>query len=88
MISQKYENWPALSYKKTGDKIWNSINYKEYYETCKNFGKGLISLGVTPMRAVNIIGFNHPAWNIAFFGSIFAQYMPVGVYTTNGPEAC
>lgn len=54
----------------------------------RDFGNGLISLGVNEFRAVNIIGFNHPSWNIAFYGSIFGKYMPVGVYTTNGPDAC
>lgn len=25
---------------------------------------------------------------IAFYGSIFGFYLPVGIYTTNQPEAC
>jgi long-chain-fatty-acid--CoA ligase ACSBG len=40
------------------------------------------------MNAVNIIGFNAPEWNISFFGSLFARCLPVGIYTTNTPEAC
>lgn len=40
------------------------------------------------MSAVNIIGFNAPEWNIAFMGSIHAHNLPVGIYTTNNPEAC
>jgi long-subunit acyl-CoA synthetase (AMP-forming) len=40
------------------------------------------------MKALNIIGFNHPAWFIAFYGCIFARILPVGVYATNGPKAC
>ena len=38
--------------------------------------------------SVNIIGFNAPEWAIAFFGSMFADCIPSGVYTTNNPEAC
>jgi long-chain-fatty-acid--CoA ligase ACSBG len=34
------------------------------------------------------LGFNAPEWNISFYGSIFGNFLPVGVYTTNGPEAC
>jgi len=34
------------------------------------------------------LGWNAPEWNIAFYGSIFGNYLPVGVYTTNGPDAC
>lgn len=33
--------------------------------------------------SVNIIGFNAPHWNIAFYGSMFARCIPVGIYTTN-----
>lgn len=40
------------------------------------------------MAAVNIIGFNAPEWNIAFMGSVHAHNLPVGIYTTNNPEAC
>jgi long-chain-fatty-acid--CoA ligase ACSBG len=43
---------------------------------------------MTKMRSVNIIGFNSPEWIIAFYGSIFGRFLPVGIYTTNGPEAC
>jgi len=25
---------------------------------------------------------------ISFYGSIFGYYLPVGIYTTNGPDAC
>lgn len=34
------------------------------------------------------MGFNAPEWAIAFFGSIFANNIPSGVYTTNNSEAC
>lgn len=43
---------------------------------------------MTPFSSVNIIGFNAPEWNIAFYGSIFGNYLPVGIYTTNSPDAC
>ena len=34
------------------------------------------------------MGFNSPEWVFTFYGSIFARYIPVGMYTTNGPETC
>ena len=67
---------------------WISWSFKKYYEDCCNFGKALLSLELTPYSAVNIIGFNAPEWNISFFGSIFASYLPVGIYTTNSADAC
>lgn len=47
-----------------------------------------MALGITEQRSVNIIGFNAPEWHISFYGSIFGNFLPIGVYTTNGPEAC
>ncbi len=35
-----------------------------------------------------ICNFNFIRWVISFYGSIFGFFMPVGVYTTNGPDAC
>lgn len=70
------------------NKKWVTWTYKKYYEDCCKFAKGMISIGATPFSSVNIIGFNAPEWNIAFFGSIFGKYLPVGIYTTNSPEAC
>jgi long-chain-fatty-acid--CoA ligase ACSBG len=62
--------------------------YEQYFADCCNFGKALIALNITPHRSVNIIGFNAPEWSITFYGSIFGNCLPVGIYTTNGPEAC
>lgn len=54
----------------------------------KTFAAALLSLEITEFRSVNILGFNSPEWFISFYGSIFGYYLPVGIYTTNGPEAC
>ena len=51
------------------------------------FGRSLLELGCH-RNAVNIIGFNAPEWCISFFGSLFAQCLPVGIYTTNTLQAC
>lgn len=75
----------ALSHK-VGD-IWHTRTYREYYDEVIQFGKALISSQLY-LKAVNIIGFNAPEWNIAFFGSIFARCLPVGIYTTNHQTVC
>jgi long-chain-fatty-acid--CoA ligase ACSBG len=51
------------------------------------FGRSLVELGCY-LSTVNIIGFNAPEWVIAFFGSLFARCLPVGVYTTNNTASC
>lgn len=52
------------------------------------FAKSLVKCGVGERKSVNLIGFNAPEWAIAFFGTMFANCIPTGVYTTNTVEAC
>lgn len=79
-------NKPALSVKK--NKKWVSISYAEYLRQCEVFAKALMALKVNQGKSVNIIGFNSPEWAISFYGSIFGNYLPVGIYTTNNSDAC
>lgn len=83
---QTIPNSPALLVKRNNK--WLTWTYANYYIDCCNFAKAMISLGLTPYSSVNILGFNAPEWVIAFYGSIFGNYLPVGLYTTNNPEAC
>ena len=62
--------------------------WAQYYSEARTFAKALMALGVRERAAVNIIGFNAPEWFIAFTGSILANLIPSGVYTTNSSEAC
>ena len=57
-------------------------------ENVLNFARALIYLKISTMKASNIIGFNSRSWFVAFYGSIYAKVLPVGVYSTNGPDAC
>ncbi|CAD8089571.1 unnamed protein product [Paramecium sonneborni] len=77
---------PALSVKRNNK--WITRTYEEYYNESMQFAKALIAYGVTEMSAVNIIGFNAPEWHISFMGSIHSHNLPVGIYTTNNPDAC
>ena len=62
--------------------------WKRYYEEACSFAKAMISLGVRERAATNIIGWNAPEWFITFTGTILANNIPAGVYTTNSPDAC
>lgn len=77
---------PALRVKRSGQ--WKTWTYDEYYRDIKHFANALIFVGISAAKPMNIIGFNDPAWLIGFFGAIFAHVLPIGVYTTSGPEAC
>lgn len=76
----------ALRVKRSGK--WVSWTFSQYYEDSVRFAKAMINLGMGSKTCSNIIGFNSPEWLISFSGSILANCIPVGVYTTNGPEAC
>jgi long-subunit acyl-CoA synthetase (AMP-forming) len=41
-----------------------------------------MALKVTEQRSVNIVGSNSPEWLISFFGSVFGNFLPIGVYAT------
>lgn len=77
---------PAYSYRE--QKKWVTRSYKYYYEQVKFFAKACISLNLTEQRSVNILGFNSFHWAVAFYGSMFGNYLPVGIYTTNNADAC
>jgi long-chain-fatty-acid--CoA ligase ACSBG len=76
----------ALMSKKNGK--WVGRTFKEYHTDVIRFAKALLSVKIPCFKSVNIIGFNSPEWCIAYFGALFANTVPVGIYTTNNPEAC
>ena len=47
-----------------------------------------MAVGASERAGVNIIGFNSPEWNIAFYGAIGSNLIAAGVYTTNASDAC
>ena len=50
--------------------------------------KALIALDVPQDSTVNIIGSNSKEWAVAFNGCILGNFIPVGLYSTNGPNVC
>ena len=77
---------PALRVKRDGK--WVRWTYAEFHRDTLRFAKGLIALGINKHKAMNIIGFNAPEWVIAFYAGFYSAIIPIGVYTTNGPDAC
>ena len=74
----------ALTFEKKPNQ-WITLSYKQYYDLSCNFAKALITLGISNYTSVNIIGFNSHEWAVAFTGSVFGHYLPIGIYTTNAP---
>ena len=48
----------------------------------------LFRSGIKERSCININGCNCPEWIIGCLGSIFANMIAAGVYTTNSPDAC
>ena len=84
---EKYADLAALNYETSPNK-WVTLSFRQYYELSCKVGRSLIALKLPEYTAVNIIGFNSVEWATAFHGSIFAHYLPIGLYTTNGADAC
>jgi len=84
--AQNHPLKPALKVKR--DQRWLTWSFKAYWEDSMRFSRAMINIGVGQRSATNIIGFNSPEWVISFAGSLLSNCVPVGVYTTNGPEAC
>ena len=82
-----FKDLAALTWEDKPDH-WASLSYQQYYNEAIRFAKSLITLNVPEYTAINIIGFNSAEWAIAFHGSIFGHYLPIGQYTTNSPDAC
>ncbi|XP_062250977.1 long-chain-fatty-acid--CoA ligase ACSBG2 isoform X1 [Platichthys flesus] len=83
---ERFGDSTALSWKEGGEK--KSLNYREYYQSCRVAAKSFLKLGLERYHGVGILGFNSAEWFIADIGAILAGGFGVGVYTTNSPEAC
>ncbi|GLD49783.1 long-chain-fatty-acid--CoA ligase ACSBG2 isoform X1 [Lates japonicus] len=83
---ERFGNYTALSWKEGEQQ--KSLNYRDYYQTCRIAAKSFLKLGLQRYHGVGILGFNSAEWFIADIGAILAGGFAVGIYTTNSPEAC
>lgn len=64
----KYENKPALQYKKAGQ--WVPITYKDLYADATLIAGGMAALGLTPVLGkIAIVGDNRPEWAISYLAA-------------------
>nr|XP_057928888.1 long-chain-fatty-acid--CoA ligase ACSBG2 isoform X1 [Doryrhamphus excisus] len=83
---KNFGEYTALSWKEGEQK--KTLNYMEYYNTCRIAAKSFLKLGLQRFHGVGILGFNSVEWFVADIGAILAGGFAVGIYTTNSPEAC
>ncbi|XP_037325581.2 long-chain-fatty-acid--CoA ligase ACSBG2 [Pungitius pungitius] len=83
---EHFGDFKALSWKEGAQE--KSLNYREYYKSCRAAAKSFLKLGLQRYHGVGILGFNSAEWFISDIGAILAGGFAVGIYTTNSPEAC
>ncbi|XP_069574168.1 long-chain-fatty-acid--CoA ligase ACSBG2 isoform X2 [Brachyistius frenatus] len=83
---ERFGGYTALSWKEGEQQ--KSLNYKDYYQTCRTAAKSFLKLGLQRYHGVGILGFNSAEWFISDIGAILAGGFAVGIYTTSSPEAC
>eukprot|EP00922_Rhytidocystis_sp_ex-Travisia-forbesii_P001941 GHVS01002725.1.p1 GENE.GHVS01002725.1~~GHVS01002725.1.p1 ORF type:complete len:632 (-),score=68.33 GHVS01002725.1:79-1974(-) len=70
-----------------GSNKWEYLTWQGYWTEICRFSKSLLSLGFNRRNRVVIMGFNSPAWFIAYFGTVFCDGIIGGIYATNGVDA-
>jgi len=84
-VSERYPERVAINYKdQKGESI--GLTYREFYDRCLQFAKRVS--GLPRQSRVCIIGTNSIYWFCSFIGLQMAGMVPVGIYFTNGKEAC
>ena len=66
--------------------VWHSISWREYGETAKRLGLGLVALGLRPGDVVSIIADNGPEWLYTDLGTMCVAGVTNGIYTTDAPR--
>lgn len=64
------------------------MNFNETLLKAKNFGSGLMTLGVRPYELVGIYCQNRPEWILFEQGAYCYSLVVVPLYDTLGPDAC
>jgi len=67
--------------------VYKYLSYKQFYERCLAFGRGLIKLGLNRGDKIGIYSNNSLWWQTAAFGAYSVGLIIVPVYDSLGPTA-
>ena len=65
--------------------IWRSVSWREFGETVRAVGHGLIALGVQPGDVVSVLANTRKEWLYADLGALAAGGVSSGIYPTDSP---
>lgn len=84
------DNGPCLGWRESYYKPYQWLNYNEALLRAKNFGSGLVALGLNPSPEtfLGLYSTNCPEWILAEQGAYTYSMVIVPLYDTLGPDAC
>lgn len=74
----------ALRYKASGS--WKDVTWKNYGDSVKRAGKGLLALGLKNGDKMALLSGNRPEWHIADIGCMSTGVATAPIYITNSPD--
>ncbi|XP_059476454.1 long-chain-fatty-acid--CoA ligase 5 isoform X2 [Neocloeon triangulifer] len=88
--AKESNNGPCLGWRETPTKPYQWLHYNEALLRAKNFGSGLVALGLeaNPNTFVGIYSQNCPEWVLTEQGAYCFSMVIVPLYDTLGPDAC
>jgi len=89
-VSIVADNGPCLGWRESPNKPYQWLHYNETLLRAKNFGSGLVALGLNPSpnTYVGIYSQNCPEWILTEQGAYCYSMVIVPLYDTLGPDAC
>jgi long-chain acyl-CoA synthetase len=89
-VSVVADNGPCLGWRESPNKPYQWLHYNEALLRAKNFGSGLVALGLrpSPNTYVGIYSQNCPEWILTEQGAYCYSMVIVPLYDTLGPDAC
>lgn len=84
------DNGPCLGWRDGPNKPYQWIHYNETLLRAKNFGSGLVSLGLQPgsQTLIGLYSQNCPEWILTEQACYTYSLVVVPLYDTLGPDAC
>ncbi|XP_031624513.1 long-chain-fatty-acid--CoA ligase 1 isoform X2 [Contarinia nasturtii] len=86
--SYESNNGPCLGWRDSVTSKYQWMTFNETLLKAKNFGCGLVNLGVRPHDLVGIYSSNRPEWTLFEQGAYCYSLVVVALYDTLGPDAC
>ncbi|KAL1464052.1 hypothetical protein WDU94_003736, partial [Cyamophila willieti] len=86
--TKESNNGRCLGWRQNISRPYQWIHYNQALLRSRNFGSGLLGLGVNPGSFVGIYSQNCPEWIITEQGAYCYSMVIVALYDTLGPDAC